>query len=95
MILCVDVGNTAIKIGLVSKGRVVRRALVASGVAERDVVRACARVVRNSRGIEASALSSVRPDQTVLVARAVSRVTGLYPIVVNHRTPMPISCEML
>lgn len=90
MILCVDVGNTAVKIGLVSKGRVVRRAVMASDAVERDVVRACARVVQNARRLEAAALSSVRPDRTVLVARAVSRATGLYPIVVNHRTPMPI-----
>jgi type III pantothenate kinase len=90
MILCVDVGNTAVKIGLVSKGRVVRRAVVESEAGERDVVRACARVVRDARSLEASALSSVRPGKTVLVARAVSRATGLYPIVVNYRTPMPI-----
>lgn len=90
MILCVDVGNTAVKIGWVSGGRVVRRAFVASDASERDVARAIARVVRDAPRVEAAALSSVRPDKTVAMARAVSRVTGLYPIVVNHRTPMPI-----
>jgi type III pantothenate kinase len=69
---------------------VVRRTVVASDAAERDIARACARVVRGARRIEAAAVSSVRPDKTVAVARAVARVTGLYPIVVNHRTPMPI-----
>lgn len=90
MILCVDVGNTAIKMGVVAGERVVRRAVVASDATERDLARACARVVGRARSVEAAALSSVRPRVTVPVARVVSRVTGLYPIIVNHRTPMPI-----
>jgi type III pantothenate kinase len=90
MILCVDVGNTAVKIGLVAGGRAVRRAVVASDAGEREITRACARVVGGARHVEAAAMSSVRPGATVAVARAMSRATGLYPIVVNHRTPMPI-----
>jgi type III pantothenate kinase len=90
VILCVDVGNTASKFALVRGTRVVRRAVVASDAGPRDLVRACARVLRDGSSLEAAALSSVRPQSTDVVVRAIVRATTLYPIVVNHRTPMPI-----
>ncbi len=89
MILCVDIGNTATKIATVRGERVVRRAVVGARAGEREVARALARVVRGAR-LEAAALSSVRPRATDGVVRAIVRASGLYPTVVNHRTPMPI-----
>jgi type III pantothenate kinase len=47
-------------------------------------------VVRGTRVLDGAAVSSVRPKATDAIVRAVVRATGLYPIVVNHRTPMPI-----
>ncbi len=90
MILCVDMGNTASKFALVGGTRVVRRAVAASSAGERQMERACERIVRGARSPEAAVLSSVRPGVTDAVVRAIVRTTGLYPIVVNHRTPMPI-----
>ncbi|HXV14384.1 MAG TPA: type III pantothenate kinase, partial [Candidatus Krumholzibacteria bacterium] len=80
MILCVDVGNTASKFALVRGSRVVRRAVVGSDAGPRDLARACARVVREASSLEAAALSSVRPQATEAVVRAIVRVSTLYPI---------------
>ncbi len=90
MILCVDVGNTASKFALVRGTRVVRRAVVASDAGAREMTRACAEILRAARSVEAAAVSSVRPTATDAVVRAIAGATGLYPTVVNHRTPMPI-----
>lgn len=94
MILCVDVGNTATKIALVAGSRVARRASVSAGAGEREVARAMARVLRGAASLEGAALSSVRPRATDATVRAIVRTTGLYPTVVNHRTPMPIRIAM-
>jgi type III pantothenate kinase len=90
MILCVDVGNTATKMALVAGERVVRRGVIDADAGERAAARLLARVVRGSRRLETAVLSSVRPQATDAMVRVVVRATGLYPIVVNHRTPMPI-----
>ena len=90
MILCVDIGNTATKIAVVAGARVVHRAVVSALASERELARACVRVLRGARSLDAAAVSSVRPRATDAVVRMIVRATGLYPIVVNHRTPMPI-----
>jgi type III pantothenate kinase len=90
LILCVDVGNTATKIAVVRGARVVRRALVLAQANERELARACVRVVRGTRSLQAAVVSSVRPRATETVVHVIVRTTGLYPTVVNHRTPMPI-----
>lgn len=90
MILCVDIGNSATKIAIVRGTRVVRQAVVPATAPAREIARACARVMRGVRVLEAAALASVRPEATDAVVRIIVGVTGQYPIVVNHRTPMPL-----
>lgn len=90
MILCVDIGNSATKIATVNGTRVVRQAVVPAKAPVREIARACARVVRGVRTLDAAALTSVRPGATDAVVRIVAGLTGQYPIVVNHRTPMPL-----
>ena len=90
MILCVDIGNTATKIALVAGRRITRRAVIDAGANERALGRAVANVLRGRRPLNGAALCSVRPQATDAVVRAIVRASGLYPTVVNHRTPMPI-----
>jgi type III pantothenate kinase len=90
VILCVDIGNSATKIAIVNGTRVVRKSVVSAKAPVREVAHACARVMRGARAIDAAALTSVRPDATDAVVRIVVGLTGQYPIVVNHRTPMPM-----
>lgn len=90
MILCVDIGNSATKIATVRGTRVVRQAVVPAAAPVREIARACARVMRGVSALEAAALASVRPEATDAVVRIIVGVTGQYPIVVNHRTPMPL-----
>lgn len=90
MILCVDIGNTATKMGLVRGARVASRVIVSSELSARSVNHALLRVLRGARNLDAIAVCSVRPAATDELVRAVVRRTGFHPIVVNHRTPMPI-----
>ncbi len=94
MILAVDIGNSATKFALIRNARIVRRDIVSADASDRAIARALARLVRNTPVLDAAALSSVRPRATEAVVRAIVRATGLYPIVVNHRTSMPISIDV-
>jgi type III pantothenate kinase len=91
MMLCVDIGNTSTKIALLSGARVLRSARVPSAAPAREVARAVARVARAGEGIERALVASVRPASTARVVRAIARVTGVAPVVVTHRTPMPVT----
>ena len=75
MILCVDIGNTASKIALVAGARVTRRAVVPALTSERELARACARVLRGTGSLDAAAVSSVRPRATDAVVRMIVRAT--------------------
>jgi type III pantothenate kinase len=90
MILCVDIGNTATKIGLVRGARVASRVIVPAESSARSVNHALLRVLRGAQNLDAIAVCSVRPAATDELVRVVMRRTGYHPIVVNHRTPMPI-----
>lgn len=90
MILAVDIGNSATKVALVSAERVTRRTIIDARAGDRVVATTLARTVRGVRTLEAVAISSVRPRATDPVVRAVVGATGLFPVVVNHRTAMPI-----
>jgi type III pantothenate kinase len=91
VILCVDAGNTAIKLAVLRGSRVVRQTTITTDAGERESARACARVLRGVERLEAAALSSVRPRVTEALVRAIVRASGFHPTVVNHRTPMPIA----
>ncbi len=90
MILAVDIGNSATKVALVSGERVTRRSVIDARAGDRAIAATLARTVGDARTLEAVALSSVRPRATDAMVRAVVRATGLFPVVVNHRTAMPI-----
>jgi len=90
VILAIDIGNTATKVALVLGARVASRVIVSADAKAGAVDHALLRLLRRVRNLDGVAISSVRPDATESVVRAVVRRTGRYPIVVNHRTPMPI-----
>jgi type III pantothenate kinase len=90
MILCVDIGNTATKMGLLRGGRVTARVVTPAEERARAIDQALIRLLRRARNLDGVAISSVRPAATDEWVRAVMRRTGYHPIVVNHRTPMPI-----
>lgn len=90
MILCVDIGNTATKVGLLRGGRVTARVVTPAEEKTRAIDQALVRLLRGARDLDGVAISSVRPAATDEWVRAVMRRTGYHPIVVNHRTPMPI-----
>ena len=91
MMLCIDIGNTATKMGLVTGARVSSRVVIPANAKARSVDQVLVRFLRGVRNIDGVAICSVRPDATNPVVDAVIGATGLYPIVVNHRTPMPLA----
>lgn len=91
MIAVTDIGNTSIKLALVEHGVVRRQVRVASGASSADLARACRRLVRRVRTIDAAVVSSVRPARTAAVMRALRDATGLAPVLFTHRTPMPLT----
>ena len=88
-VLCVDIGNSAIKVGRVSGGRVDRVTAVPGRAAAAEVARVVARVV-GGRRIDRAAVSSVRPASTAKVLRAIERELGVAALVVTHRVALPI-----
>src|SRR5262245_6522483 len=91
MILCVDIGNSATKIALVRGARVAARAVISADTSARSIDLGLIRVLRGVRDLDGAAVCSVRPAATDELVRSVMRRTGYHPIVVNHRTPMPIA----
>ena len=88
MTLCVDIGNTSIKLANVAGGRVQRMQVLSSHAAAADIARAVSRVA--PRGAARAAIASVHPQATDRVRRALVRELGHEPLVVTHRLHLPI-----
>jgi type III pantothenate kinase len=88
MILCVDIGNTSIKMARVKDRRVRDLVIVRSDATARTMARAVARVSRD--GFDAAAISSVRPQTTIAVRNMMRRGLGVEPLVVTSRVKLPI-----
>ena len=88
MILCVDIGNTSIKLARVEGRRVAGLQRIASRASAREMARAVERVV--GPGVTNAAIASVRPASTGMMRRAVDDALGRAPLVVTHRTRLPI-----
>jgi type III pantothenate kinase len=89
MILCVDIGNTSIKMARVDSARRVRNLrVVPSTVAAREISRAVALAGRG--GVARAAIASVRPKSTDSVVRAIRGELGIDAFVITHRASLPI-----
>jgi type III pantothenate kinase len=87
VILCIDIGNTSIKLARVGE-RVRDVQVISSRASLREIERA---VARAARGVTARpAIASVRPRSTPVVRLAVRRVLGVDPFVITHRAVLPI-----
>jgi type III pantothenate kinase len=88
MTLCIDIGNTSIKLARVRGrrvGRVVRIPAGATARAMADAVRSAA-----GAGTGAAAIASVRPSSTGPMSAAVRRVLAIEPHVVTNRSRLPV-----
>lgn len=86
--LCVDIGNTAIKLARVSNRRVSTLCVVASTAGAAPLARAIRRAA--GEGVDAVAVSSVRPQSTALVRLQLRAELGIDPLVVTARRKLPI-----
>ena len=88
MIVCVDIGNSYIKMALVDAGRVRRARVIESRASSAELERTLRLLVRGrvTRGI----IASVLPQRTETMRRALRRELGADPVVVGARTPLPI-----
>lgn len=86
--LCVDIGNTSIKLARVEGRRVAGLVRISSGASAREMARAVERVA--GRGTTRAAIASVRPPSTDVMRRAVQDALGRPPLVITHRTRLPI-----
>lgn len=90
MILCIDIGNTSIKMARVEETRLVRNLrVVPSTVGARELARAVAFAGRG--GVARAAISSVRPMSTDSVVRAIRAELDIDPFVITHRSVLPIA----
>lgn len=89
MILCVDIGNTSIKIARVGTRPAGRVQVVPVRAAARDVARAVARAAAD--GVQDAAIASVRPPSTTAVQRAIRRELGIEPLIVTHCVTLPLA----
>lgn len=92
VVLCVDVGNTLLKLDLVKGGRVRRLvSLPTRGCDRGPAGRRWARAVEAVGGADGLAVSSVVPDLTRRLSRSLLSVTGCDPLIVDHRAPLPFT----
>jgi type III pantothenate kinase len=89
MILCIDIGNTSIKMARVSNRRVLGLRIVPASAQAAEIARTVARAARG--GIHAAAVSSVNPPCTSAVVRAIRRELGIDPLIVTSRVDLPIT----
>jgi type III pantothenate kinase len=88
MILCVDVGNTSIKVARVANRRVRDLCVVPVGASAAQLARAVARAARG--GVDNAAVASVRPRSTVQVCSVLRRELGIDPLIVTSRMKFPL-----
>ena len=89
MILCVDIGNTSIKLARVGSDGASRVHVLSSAATPREMLRAIARAA--GPGVDGAAIASVRPRSTGRVSRAIEAALGIDPLVVTHRGALPIA----
>ncbi len=89
MILCIDIGNTSIKMARVEGRRVYDLMSRASDDTEERVARLLRRVARD--GFDAVAVASVRPQSTGPVRSMIRRELGVDPLVVSSRVSLPLA----
>ncbi len=80
MMLCLDIGNSTVFMGLIASGEVLdfTRIPVASSSYEDQIA-----AFVGGRRVDAAAVSSVVPDATGAVVEAVRRLTGITPLLVK------------
>ena len=87
MILCLDVGNTRVKMAVMEAGRILAGESVATPVKRRD--EAIRRVSSAVLALDGVVFSSVVPDAAPGVAESVNVATGLRPAAVTYRSVFP------
>jgi type III pantothenate kinase len=88
MILCIDIGNTSIKLARVDGHGVIAAHVISSRAHQDELARAVARAAKG--GIDAVAIASVVPKTAARVRRAVERELGMEPFVLTPRARLPI-----
>jgi len=87
MILCIDIGNTSIKMACVRNRRLYHHVVVPSDAGRIELGAA---VKRASNGAAVAALSSVRPRTTTAVRAMLRRDLGVEPLIVSSRVKLPL-----
>jgi type III pantothenate kinase len=88
VIFCIDIGNTSTKMARVSNRDVCDMMSRPRAATDDQVARLIRRVARD--GVDAAAISSVRPEATGAVRAMIRRDLGLEPLVVTSRVDLPI-----
>jgi len=88
VILCVDIGNSRTKIARVANRRVHDFMTCASDASDKQIERALRRVARG--GIDAAAVSSVRPRATAAIRAVIRGHLGIDPFIMSARARLPI-----
>lgn len=87
MILCLDIGNSTLSLGLFRDGSIIRKSgMEHGGRLTRETARRFLRVWLGSRPVRRAAVISVVPSFTDEVCRAVERLLGVRPRVVTVRS---------
>jgi len=91
VILCLDIGNTRVKLAVLEEGRVVAGESVATPRKRRDenLELSIRRVSSAVLALDGAVFSSVVPEAAPGVAESVNITTGLRPGAVTHRSVFP------
>ena len=100
MILAVDMGNSNIKIGVVSEDRIIEERVTTaldktSMEYAMDILAILAFHSVDKKDIEGAVISSVVPPLTGTISSAVKKVLGFAPLIISHRLNMKISLRKM
>lgn len=90
-VILIDIGNTSISIGLARSGRICNVSCLSADIRDSKTVRRILLRLSRSRGVKDSALCSVVPSLNAVWIRELRRITGLQPLVINHRLHLDVS----
>ena len=96
MILCLDIGNTRIKMAVVEAERILACETVTTTNKRRDpeLELAIQRVSSSVLALDGVVFSSVVPEAAPVVAESVTLTTGIRPAAVTHRSVFPFELDV-
>lgn len=85
IVAVIDIGNTSTTFGLARGNKIFNLGRCSGYLNDKDSVIACIRKMMGGRKIKGAVLCSVVPSANMVWVSQIKRLTGVYPLIVNHK----------